>query len=138
MKKVLTTVSTTAALALLSISSAFAQLQGTITIGQGAQQGRVNGDALIGLLSVAQTLVTRLVPFAIGVAVIVFFWFLIKFITQSSDPAEQGKSKMGMVWSILALFVMVSIWGLVGFLGSLLGINQGGNVPIPGVPVPAQ
>jgi hypothetical protein len=41
-----------------------------------------------------------------------------------------------MGFSILALFVMVSIWGIVGFLGSVFGINQGGNVPTPGIPVP--
>jgi hypothetical protein len=28
----------------------------------------------------------------------------------------------------------VSIWGIVGFLGNLLGINQGGAIPVPAVP----
>lgn len=130
MKKIFTTVS----LAASNIAIAFAQ---TITIGQGAEQGQVNGGAILSLLALAQTIVVRLVPFAIGVAVIVFFWFLIQFVIKgSSDGAKRDEYLKGMGFSILALFVMVSIWGIVGFLGSVFGINQGGNVPTPGIPVP--
>lgn len=131
MKKIVTTISLAAA----NIAIAFAQT--TINIGQTATQGQVNGGALLSLLGLAQTIVARLVPFAIGVAVIVFFWFLIQFIVKgSSDGAKRDEYIKGMTFSILALFVMVSIWGIVGFLGSVFGIGQGGNVPVPGVPVP--
>ena len=133
MKKALTFLSALA----LGTYTAFAQ--GTVqTIGVGATQGNVNGGAILSFLALAQTIVTRLVPFAVGLAVLAFFWFLITFIWKGrDDAAEQKKSLAGMGWSILALFVMVSIWGIVGFLGSIVGVNQGGNVPIPGVPVPA-
>jgi hypothetical protein len=42
----------------------------------------------------------------------------------------------GMAFSILALFMMVSVWGLVSFLGSFFGIGQGGSVGIPAIPTP--
>ena len=133
MKKTLTTLS----LAYINVAIALAQVQGTITIGNSAAQGQVNGGALLSLLALAQRLVTQLVPLAVGLAVLAFFWFLIEFIWKGkSDPAKQKESMAGMGYAILALFVMVSIWGIVGFLGSVFGINQGGNVPIPGVPVP--
>ncbi len=133
MKKALTFLT----LAAGSIMTASAQT--TITIGSGAQQGQVNGNAILSLLALAQTIVTRLVPFAVGLAVLAFFWFLIKYIWQGGDNAEaKSLSVKGMGYSILALFVMVSIWGLIGFLGSIVGVNQGGSVPIPGVPVPSQ
>ena len=131
MKKALTTLS------LIAGNTALALAQVNINIGQTAAQGQVNGGALLSLLALAQTIVTRLVPFAIGVAVLAFFWFLIQFILKgSSDPAKQKESMAGMGYSILALFAMVSIWGLVGLLGSFFCVNQGGSVPIPGVPVP--
>ena len=115
----------------------------TITVGSGAVgtvagQGQVNGGALLGLLAVAQTFVTRLVPFAVGLAVVVFFWYLIKYIVQGGQSADaKAASIQGMGYSILALFVMVSIWGIIGLLGSMLGVGQGGSVPIPAVPSPA-
>jgi len=125
-------------LAMSSVTLAAAQIiGGQVTIGFGANQGQVNGGALLQLLALAQTLVTRLVPFAVGLAILSFFWFLIEFIWKGrADPEAKSTSLKGMGYSILALFVMVSIWGIVGFLGSVTGINQGGNVPIPGVPIP--
>lgn len=136
MKKALTFLSLFAANTYLVL----AQLNtngGIQTTGVASQQGTVNGGALLSFLALAQTLVTRLVPFAVGLAVLAFFWFLITFIWKGREDAkEQSKSLAGMGWSILALFVMVSVWGIVGFLGSIVGVNQGGNVPIPGVPVP--
>ena len=98
-------------------------------------QGQVNGTGLLSLLALAQTLVTRMVPFAIGVAVLVFFYFMIQFIVKGNSSADaKDASLKGMGYSILALFVMVSIWGLVGFIGSLTGIGQGGSAPTPGIP----
>ena len=129
---------TVTALSLFVTNAAIALAQtANITIGQTATQGQVNGGALLSLLALAQTLVTRLVPFAVGLAVLVFFWYLIQFIIKGNEDADKKTASMkGMGYSILALFVMVSIWGLIGFLGSMFGIGQGGNVPIPGVPIP--
>jgi hypothetical protein len=133
MKKILTTLSLIAG----NVAVALAQVSGTINVG--ASQGQVNGGALLSLLALAQTLVARLVPFAIGLAVLAFFWFLIEFIWKGrDDAAAKTRSLSGMGYAVLALFVMVSIWGLVGFLGSILGVGQGGSVPVPGVPVPTQ
>lgn len=92
--------------------------------------GGPNGTGLLGLLALAQTIVVRLAPLLMGVALLAFFWFLIEFIWKGNDnPDEQKKAKKGMIWSIVALFVMVSIWGIIGFLGGVLGINQGGSIP---------
>lgn len=117
-------------------SASFALAQVSITIGQGAQQGQVNGGALLSLLALAQEIISRLVPFAITIAVLAFFWFLIKLIMSQSNPEAKTTALKGMGYSILALFVMVSIWGIIGLLGSIVGVNQGGNIPIPGVPRP--
>jgi hypothetical protein len=124
MKKILTTLSL--------VTSTVA-----VALAQAPAVGTINGSGLLNLLALAQGLVSRLIPFAVSLAVLAFFWFLVKFIWKGSEDAkEKGAAVAGMGYSILALFVMVSIWGLVGFLGSMLGIGQGGSVPIPTVPVP--
>ncbi len=132
MKKALQRISVAVGVMATSVSLAFAQ----ITIGIGTQQGQVNGGALLQLLSLAQEIMSRLVPFAVTLAVLAFFWFLIKFIFKSGDATGRADSLKGMGFSILALFVMVSIWGIIGLLGSIVGVGQGGNIPIPGVPRP--
>lgn len=123
MKKLLTTISVGA----LTITSAYAQTT-----------NQVNLSPIFSLLAQLQKLLTLLVPFAIGAAVIAFFWFLIVFIAKGGqDGDKRNASLAGMGWCIVAIFVMVSIWGLVGFLGSIFGIGQGGSVPVPGIPVPS-
>lgn len=102
-----------------------------------SNQVQVNTTALTQLLASAQDILSRLVPFAITLAVVVFFFFLIMFIWKSGDSAKRKESLSGMMWSVVALFVMVSIWGIVGFFGSITGIGQGGTVPVPSVPRPA-
>lgn len=100
---------------------------GGIAVGNGF--GGAN-TGLLGLLALAQLIVKRAVPFLIGVAALAFFWFLIQFIWKGNESGEvQKKSLSGMAYSVLALFVMVSIWGIIGFMGSVVGINQGGTIP---------
>ncbi len=117
-----------------TIALAVAQ-QASIVIGNASQQGQVNGGALISLLNLAQQIISRLGIFAVGLALLAFFWYLIKFIT---NPSAENKTQSlrGMGYAILALFVMVSIWGIIGLLGSIFGIGQGGNIPVPEIPTP--
>lgn len=104
------------------------------TTGQGAQRipsGTLysTNNPLVNILSLLQLLATRLVPFLIGLAVLAFFWFLVEFIWKGrDDKGAQTKARAGMGWSILALFIMVSIWGIILFLGSVTGIKQGGTM----------
>jgi|JI10StandDraft_1071094.scaffolds.fasta_scaffold683547_1 hypothetical protein len=134
MKKTLLTLS-------IIVSSCFftyaAGLSGTIDLGGGvvitwgdsqAQGGALVGTSL-GLINLAQVIVSRLVPLLVGIAVLAFFWFLIEYIWKGrEDPEVYRTGRAGMFYSVLAIFVMVSIWGLVGFLGNLFGIEQGGNI----------
>jgi hypothetical protein len=91
-------------------------------------QGQINGNALLQLLGLAQLIVIRLAPFLIGLAVVAFFWFLVTYIWGSNDkPDEKAKSAKSMGWSILAIFVMVSVWGIITFISTLTGIGYGGG-----------
>jgi Type IV secretion system pilin len=98
--------------------------------------GSYGGSGLFGLIGLAQNLLTQAAPLLVGVALLAFFWFLVMFIWKGSESSdEQAKGKKGMLYSILALFVMASIWGIIGFMGTVLGINQGGTMSgfnIPG------
>lgn len=101
-----------------------------------ATTGRVNDSMIVGLITSASNIVGMLVPFAVALAVLAFFWYLILFIWKGKEEgAKREEGMKGMGYSILALFVMVSIWGLVGLLGNISGVGQGGSAPIPRVPI---
>ncbi len=74
------------------------------------------------------------IPLVAFLALLVFFWGLAKFISNVSGDAkavDQGKSLM--VWGTVALFVMVSIWGILRFLQGELGL---GTLGVPFLPTP--
>lgn len=69
------------------------------------------------------TLVNQLVPIMIVLAVLVFFWGLVKYIMSASDEAAKEGGKNLMIWGMIALFVMVAFWGILGYFQSTLGLS---------------
>ena len=62
-----------------------------------------------------------------AMAVAFFIWGIIKFIKNADDTAEHEKGKQFMVWGIIALLILVSLWGIVRFLlVDTLGISPTG------------
>jgi len=108
---------------------------GSILIGQSATANTAVGGSLINLISLVQNIVQRLVPLGIGMAVVALFFGIVMFIIKGrDDPKEHDKWMKWMMFSVLGLFVMVAIWGLVGFLASVLGVGVGGSAPTPSIP----
>lgn len=64
-----------------------------------------------------------LIPLLGGAALVVFFWGLIQYISQSGSGEEVEESKRRMIWGVLGLFVIAAVWGIVYFIGNSLGIT---------------
>ena len=108
---------------------------GSVIIGQQAMANGQVGGSLINLIALVQNIVARLVPLGIGMAVVALFFGVIMFLVQGRDDEKKRKSWLSwMMYSVLGLFVMVAIWGLVGFLASVLGVGVGGSAPTPSIP----
>jgi hypothetical protein len=58
-------------------------------------------------------------------AFVAFFYGLAVFILNSSDEKTRGEGKSWMFWSVIALFVLVTIWGLIGLLQRTVGNAYG-------------
>lgn len=138
MKKALLSVSivaTTLMLAAAQVQVTVGGNGGSLVIGQQAQANSQVGGSLINLIQLIQNIVARLVPLGIGLAVVALFFGIIMFMIKGrSDEKERGKWLAWMGYSIIGLFVMVAIWGLVGFISSVLGIGVGGSAPTPTIP----
>jgi len=68
-----------------------------------------------------------LVGVFIALALIYFIWGLANFILHADDEQARSKGKQIMVWGVIALFVMISIWGIVLILKNtfLSGVGTG-------------
>ncbi len=88
------------------------------------------------LIDSVRGIIDVLIPLVAALALLYFFWGLAQFIlaTGRGDEDAREKGKNIMIWGIVALFVMVSVWGLVRFVGdALLGGSSPQTQPIPGV-----
>lgn len=56
----------------------------------------------------------------VAVAGLVFMYALIKYLTSAGDEKSRGEAKGLMLWGIIILVVMVSVWGIVNFLSNTL------------------
>jgi hypothetical protein len=82
------------------------------------------------------SLVNSALPILIALALLGFFWGLVKFIFSAGDAEKAKEGKSIMIYGVIALAVMVSVWGIVNFIAGDLGIQQNssaGNISIPTV-----
>jgi hypothetical protein len=86
-------------------------------------------DSIINALS---KWISALVPILIALAVVVLFYGIVRYIWGGAEDKEKAKNLL--IWGVIALAVMVSIWGLVGLLQSLTGVTTGGTLSVPDVP----
>ncbi len=93
-----------------------------------AQLGGVKG-----LLTQFKSILNLLIPIIFGLSLVYFFWGTSQFILNAGDAKTREEGKQKMIWGVIALFVMVSIYGILAFVGSLVGIpvNVGGGQPVP-------
>lgn len=68
------------------------------------------------LLSTATTLI-------LAAAVVYFLWNVFKFVMSAGDEEARAKGQQGIIYGVIGIAVMVSIWGLVNFLTSTAGLE---------------
>jgi hypothetical protein len=96
---------------------------------------QINAGPASNSISQITGLINKIIPLLVGIAVLLFLWGVLKYVLAGSDDAEKRKDARGfMIWGIVAIFVMVSVWGLVGLLQNVSGVGQGNNVNLPQIP----
>lgn len=67
---------------------------------------------------------SSVIPLIFALAVIMFVWGTINFfILNAGEEEKRTQGKQFMIWGIIALAVMISVWGLVAILGTTFGID---------------
>ncbi len=83
-------------------------------------------DLTIGINSVMGSLV----PIIIGFAMVVFLWGVLTYIFHANDVEKRKEGKNFMIWGLIGLFVMVSLWGIVAAFANSLNFH----LVIPSLP----
>lgn len=72
-------------------------------------------------------------PILVSVAVVYFLYGVVMYVI-AADPEKKDGAKSTMIYGVIGIFVMVSVYGLVGLIGETLQVEQGGTVETPTLP----
>ena len=95
-----------------------------------AQQTAAQG--LLGTLALANRILNGLVGLLILVAILAFFWGLIKYLFSGGGEDKSEGLKL-MFYGVIAIFVMVSIWGIIRLLQNTFGVTQNTSITPDGI-----
>lgn len=82
-----------------------------------------DSDGVFKFISMIKALIEGLIPVVIGLAVLAFLWGVLKYVVAKDEDAQK-EARGVMLYGIIALFVMVSVWGLVNILGDTLDLSN--------------
>ena len=74
------------------------------------------GDGFVAFMGVFQNILNDLIPIIISIAVVTFLYGIVKFIKSAEQPEEREEGKKIIAYGLLAIFVMVSMWGFVNII----------------------
>ena len=92
-----------------------------------------NVTGLTEIVTFIANTVSSLIPIMFGLAIIYFFWGLTKYIRSAGDPKGAAEGKSIMIYGVIAIAIMASIYGLVNYLQDLFGISATGTIQVPTV-----
>ena len=71
----------------------------------------------------------RLIPLLGAIAFLMFIWGVARFIRAAGNEKELKDSKNLLVWGVIGMFVLITIWGIVSFLRSEFGFGSEVGIP---------
>lgn len=92
-----------------------------------------NLNGISQLVSSIGGIVAKIIPLMFAIAIVYFFWGLVQFLRGAGDPKMHDAGKAHMIYGVIAIAVMVSIYGLVAWLQTNLGVTTVTNLPLPTV-----
>ncbi len=77
-------------------------------------------------------IIADLIPLVIGIAVLVFLWGLISYVTAGGDEEKRDAARNTIIWGIVIIFVMTAVWGFVRILETTFFNNTNTSAAVGG------
>ncbi len=85
--------------------------------------------SLTGIINMLIDIGLKVIPFLGTIAFLAFVLGVARFIKSSGSGEDVKKNKGLLIWGIIGLFVLVTIWGIISFLKSEFGFNNSMGIP---------
>jgi len=91
-------------------------------------------NGIEGILVTIGDLINLATPIVVALALLYFFWGLASYILKAGEDDGRKKARDTMIWGILALFVMVSVWGIINVVRDTFDIDDN-RIDVPTVDI---
>ena len=95
-------------------------------------------DNLADLVFQINAVINTIIPFLVGLAVLIIIWGVFNYISGAGDEEKRAQAKQYIVWGVVGVFIMLSVWGLVNVLVNSFDLRKGPLDPtdLPGFGTP--
>jgi hypothetical protein len=106
-------------------TSVFVQNSAQNNSGAGSSCNLPNGAKFQDVIKYGTCLIGAVViPFIFALATVMFLWGAVQFLIMGAgDEEKRTRGKQLMIWGIIALSVMIGVWGLVQIVGNTFNID---------------
>lgn len=80
-------------------------------------------QTLKSIVTVIGQIVAIAIPIMFALGILAFFYGLVKYIFGAGSEEQKVKGKDIMIWALVALFVMASVYGIIALAQRSLGIT---------------
>lgn len=75
------------------------------------------------LAKINQFIVNPIIEFLFVLALLLFIWGIIRFIFKAGDAEGREIGKKHMIWGLVGMFIMVSVFGILRLIVVTFGIS---------------
>jgi hypothetical protein len=75
------------------------------------------------LTNINNVIVRPIILLLFGAAFVVFVWGVVVFIKDADDENNRKKSQSGIIWGIVGMVIMVSVYGIINVIAGTIGVN---------------
>jgi len=81
-------------------------------------------DINIFLNRINEFIINPIILLLFVIALIVFFWGLVEFIRNAGSEDGRVTGRRNMMYGIIGIFIMVSVYGIISFILNTFGLNS--------------
>ncbi len=87
-----------------------------------------------GLINRLNQILNTIVPFIVGLAVFIIIWGIFTYITHAEEEEKRQEAKQFVLWGVIGVFLMLSVWGFVNILVNSFSLKKDIPASVPGLP----
>ena len=93
----------------------------------------VTHNTIEGILCKARSILNTIVPLLVTLGVVYFVWGVVQYI-MTGDEAKKKEGRTKMIYGIIGLVVIITMWGIVGLITNTFGVSGAYTFDLPDIP----